>query len=153
MGSFSWMYADSGNTKALNIGRKAYVPCPDGTVLYIRKYDGNGCFADRDIYELVVDWNKDYLSIDDISPKGLSAEWDERNRRILTDFISGKSPEYMESVYGESWKRLIGICIACDDKDNASLKYPIKICENLPPDYDTLPPSKSDPNQGFGKRR
>lgn len=147
------MYADSDNTKALNIGRKAYVPCPDGKVLYTRRYDGNGRFADLDIYELVVDWNRDYLSIDDIRPDICgSEERYEEERKIMTDFLGGRSPEYMDAAYGKAWKRIIGICIACYDEDNASLKYPIKICENLPTDYDTLPPSKGDPHQGFGTR-
>ena len=142
------MYADSHNTKALRFGRKAYVPCPDGTVLYTRRYEGDGCFADLDIYELVVDWNKDYLSIDDIKPWVLETRYEE-NRRIMKDFLGGRPTEYMDAAYGRGWKRIIGICIACDDEDNASLRYPIKICENLPTDYDALPPSKNDPNQGF----
>ena len=44
--------------------------------------------------------------------------------------------------------RIVGIDIACYDKDNAALKYPIKITEKLMKYEDALP-SNSCKNQGF----
>lgn len=33
MGSFSWLFADTNNTKNLRADRKGYVACPDGTFI------------------------------------------------------------------------------------------------------------------------
>lgn len=161
MGSFSWMFADTDNDKALEIGRRAYVACPDGTVIYQRNYEGDGMFGGFDIYDLVVDWNKDYISENNIrKPSGGRGgeikcsqheieQYKESCERIR-DFISGKPDEYMKEKYGERYKRRIGIDIACYNEDNAALKYPIKICKKRHVEYDLLPASKVDPNQGFG---
>jgi len=45
--------------------------------------------------------------------------------------------------------RCVGIRIACDDADNARLKFPIKIAENADSKYDNMPPSKGCPHQGY----
>lgn len=155
MGCFSWMFADTNNDVALKMGRRAYVICPDGTVIYERSYEGYGRFGGYDIYDLVVDWNKDYISVNNIR-KTHKTECDysdikkyiESCKRIR-DFLSGKPDEYMKEKYGESYKRLIGIDIACANEDNAALKYPIKICKKRHVEYDLIPASKRDPNQGF----
>lgn len=163
MGQFSWMYADTNNQKALNEGEKAYVPCPDGTVIFEECYDGYGNFDGHDIYNLVADWNRQKITVGSIR-KPLREQWspededyfqsamrryESSSRRIL-DFSNGQSDEYMEETYGEDWKRYIGIDIACYDEDNEALPFPIKICKNRPTEYDLLPASESDPNQGWG---
>lgn len=45
--------------------------------------------------------------------------------------------------------RMVGIDIACYDKDNADLKYPIKIAESPSAVYESEPPSKSCRAQGY----
>ena len=45
--------------------------------------------------------------------------------------------------------RMVGIDIACYDKDNADLKYPIKIAESPSAVYESEPPSKSCREQGY----
>ena len=45
--------------------------------------------------------------------------------------------------------RHIGIDIACYDKDNASLKYPIKITHDYDAVYEDCEYSPADPNQGW----
>lgn len=45
--------------------------------------------------------------------------------------------------------REIGIKIACYDKQNAALKYPIKITHDPNAIYEDCKPSLSDPNQGW----
>lgn len=165
MGQFSWMFADTNNEEALLEHTKAYVPCPDGMVIFEKCYSGYGEFGGHDIYNLVADWNRDYISEANIS-KPLREQWgnteqDEKwfqkalerykiDCQRINDFVSGKSDEYMKETYGEDWKRNIGIDIACYDEENAALKYPIKICKYRPVSYDILPPSNSDPNQGWG---
>ena len=67
----------------------------------------------------------------------------------IQDFVDGiLSDDQMKEKYGDEYLREIGINIACDDEDNARLKYPIKIASILIP-YEKARPSKSDPNQGL----
>ena len=56
----------------------------------------------------------------------------------------------MKEKYGDDYKRLIGIDIACYDKDNASLPYSIKIVHEANMSYEQALPSMGDPNQGWG---
>lgn len=62
MGCFSWRFADKNNKRRLKIDRAAYVMCPDGGILYEPCYNGYGDFAGKDIYDLVADWNRKFLS-------------------------------------------------------------------------------------------
>lgn len=67
MGFYSWMYADTDNKKRLKIGQGAYVLCPDGTTkIKEYHYNGYGTFGGNDIYELVAEWNRDYLTEDNL---------------------------------------------------------------------------------------
>ena len=54
----------------------------------------------------------------------------------------------MSQKYGKDWKRDIGIDIACYDEQNEDIPYPIKITSKVM-EYDSVSPSKSDPNQGW----
>lgn len=163
MGQFSWMYADSDNKDALKLFGKAYVPCPDGTVIYEGCYNCDGMFGGYDIYDLVAEWNKQYISIDNIEMP-VRGDWGDTEQDALCyqdalkrykfqcqriiDFINNKSEEYMQKIYGEDWKRNIGIDIASDSEDNAALKFPIKICEGKNSCYGKIPASESDQDQG-----
>lgn len=55
MGSFSWLFADTNNTKNLRANRRGYVACPDGTFICEPSYETYGIFDGKDIYDLVVD--------------------------------------------------------------------------------------------------
>lgn len=161
MGQFSWKYADQKNRSALKLYGRAYVPCPDGSVIYEGSYGCYGMFGVYDIYELVAEWNRAYISEDNIE-KPLRESNPEQDDiyyqaamkryqfqcRRLKDFISGKSDDEMEELYGDDWKRNIGIDIAFGNEKNAALKYPIKICKEKPDCYESLPASKRDPYQG-----
>ena len=63
MGCFSWMYADLDNKKPLGEGMRAYIPCPDGTVIYEPGYELHGEFGGEDVYGLVASWNRLYLAM------------------------------------------------------------------------------------------
>ncbi len=66
----------------------------------------------------------------------------------IKDFKEWDDDE-MAEVYGYDFKREIGIDIACNDWQNASLKFPIKISHSKDDVYELCEPSNSDPNQGF----
>lgn len=165
MGRFSWMFSDTYNKESLKIYGKAYVICPDGTIIFEKCYDGYGIFGGYDIFELVADWNKNNISEINMSselqdPWGsiggdkkwfqLASEFYKRECQKVKDFVNRKSDIYMQETYGKEWKRDVGISIAGDDESNMVLKYPIKICKNKPVEYNSLPASNCDPNQGCG---
>lgn len=163
MGQFSWNYADTQNRIPLMLYGAAYVPCPDGTVIYESCYLCYGMFGGHDIYDLVADWNRRYISAQMIDKPeresypvtGQGKRWYRTNVRWynmkcrrLEDFAVGKSNPYMSDTYGEDWKRNIGIDIACDDKKNRALKYPIKICRSRLDCYEDVCASTMDIYQG-----
>lgn len=54
--------AASGSQQIAEMVFETYVLCPDGTAMHEYNYDGYGNFAGRDIYNLVADWNREFLS-------------------------------------------------------------------------------------------
>lgn len=159
MGCFSWKFADRDNKRRLKIGREAYVLCPDGTSLYEENYDGYGNFGGKDIYDLVADWNREFLSqnpdfvIRSTGVKVSSYKW-----YLYYADLALSSKEMEKRLREEGWwygctvYRDIGIDIACCDEDNEALQYPIKICSLKPVEttqyYQELPASKGDLYQG-----
>ena len=157
MGVFSFMYADTNNTENLKIGGSAYVCCPDGTFIKEPHYGGYGNFAGHDIYELLVDWNKEYLSADSLTAPSEEeytkhsnyerafSEYQEKLRQIQAFKEFHYDSEKMNSLFGDEWKRELGIALFFSD---VVLKYPMKISKDKVP-YDSLPASKDDPLQGY----
>lgn len=161
MGCFSWMYSDSYNRTPLMLNDIAFIKCPDGNIIFESRYQCDGIFGGKDIYELAADWNRVYLS-----PKNIHREmfsegeygdkmfensirgWKRACQR-LADFVDQKPVEYMEKIYSEEWKRNIGIDIACSNEDNAALHYPIKIFMQETSQYDSYPASQTDEYQGL----
>lgn len=137
-------------------------PCPDGTCIYEGSYDGYGHFGGHDIYELVADWNRKYISVSNLriphrssfctGQRGNQAyiRAVERYKKMsdcISDFTRGSSDNYMAINYGEDWKREIGIAIAVYDSQNITLKFPIKICSHESV-YEDVCASGTDPKQG-----
>ena len=194
MGQFSWLDCDKFNEGCRpildNVKEDVYVLIPKefgGGYIHESEYDGYGNFGGHDIYDLVAEWNKDYITEDDIrKPERhrYGGLWDSEienlkrngfsdaaikkadeekidehyqaalyryNSKIekLKDFQAGKSDEYMTETYGDDWKRCLGIDVACYDKQNAGLKYPIKITHNKNLTYENTGFSASDPDQGW----
>lgn len=176
MGQFSWLDCVKGEQVIDNKIKDVYVLVPKefrkeyGEKIREYRYDGYGEFGGYDIYELVADWNREYLS------KHPEHEFGHAKKRA--EFVKKyqeKNPEYKERIdfkvsdkewykayadlsksreevaettqWGE-W-RSIGIDLACYDEDNARLKYPIKITYNDDAVYEDCEPSLSDPNQGW----
>ena len=166
MGVFSWLDCNTG--RQVKIGRKAYVLVPKefgGGHITEMYYDGYGNFGGFDVYDLVADWNKGYITEANLRGmpkrsnygKGESGDfyyelavkrYNDTVKKI-TLWQAGASDDEMEEKYGSEWKRNIGIDIACYDEQNEALKFPIKICHNSKAVYEDCKPSMSDPNQGF----
>lgn len=140
-----------------------YVQCPDGTVIAEPCYEGYGKFGGKDIYELVVDWNRDSL-LDILTAKSpeacpaaklkamlgrtsslyvdlakaIQANDEAACQRLVEDAVSRKeAAPYMLT----DWKRDLGIEISCSN--NANLPFPIKITSTAKPrkSYADLPAS------------
>lgn len=163
MGQFSWLYSDTGKQMVNGRCKKSYLLVPSefgGGYVLEECYGGYGMMGCYDVYDLVADWNKAYISTNNIRIPERSrwvdekfylyaVEQYEKDCQRLMDFVDNKPDDYMVETYGEHWKREVGINIACRDEDNAKLRYPIKIVENESSVYETCKPSNSDPNQGW----
>lgn len=139
MGQFSWLDCKTGEQIVNDKERDVYVLVPrefGGGHIKETCYDGYGDFGDHDIYDLVVDWNRDHL--DYIDKETWQCDW---VKTIEDDLIRVEN--------GQLEKRHIGIALACYDEDNMRLYYPIKITHDKDAVYEWCPPSKSDPNQGW----
>lgn len=166
MGYFSWMFADRNNERALKIGKKAYLLIPTEKDRYYEGiYDGYGNIGSLSVYEQVALWNREYLTIENLEKpererfgNGVYAQEAyeksmksyEQTCACLSDFVGCMSVSEMKEKYGKDYLRELGIEVACYDWQNEQLKYPIKICElkTSAKQYDILPASKRDPNQG-----
>lgn len=167
MGQFSWLdcaYNDKRHAILDNVDKTSYVllppefSCSHGRHIKEDCYDGYGHFGGHDIYDLVVDWNRKYLStanlrggvrksvevaIIELLGNGAS---DAEIVVYLKKTSEGRTPE----IDIANWKRHIGIAVACYDDQNEELKYPIKITYDSELLYDDAEPSLFDPNQGWG---
>lgn len=168
MGQFSWLDCKTEEQVLDNVRRDVYVLVPKefgGGHIKEECYEGYGVFGGHDVYDLVADWNREYIDPYMLKkPKRSNwGDWDgaddayesavrgwERERRKIADFIKQeKSNAQMAEEYGSGWKRIIGIEIACYDEDNANLRYPIKITHDPNAIYEWCGISKGDPNQGW----
>ena len=148
MGQFSWLDCVTGKPILDGVAKTSYVLVPrefGGGHSGEYRYDGYGNFGGEDIYELVLDWNKefipDYIKLMEIGKWKCSVSADDLKN--LQNFYNGK-PISCED-------RWLGIILACYDGDNFRLKYPIKITYDAGAVYEDCGPSKSDPNQGWSE--
>ena len=147
MGQFSWLDCCDNNRQILdNVSRDAYLLIPKefgGGHIRESCYEGYGKFGDKDVYDLVATWNK--ASIPEIIRRARNGHW--------RCSISSKDEENLMKFYHgmpiSCELRHIGIMMACYDKDNANLEYPIKITYEENAMYEYCKPSPSDPNQGW----
>lgn len=160
MGQFSWISCDEEERILNGVMRDVYVLIPKefgGGHIKETCYEGYGVFDSKDIYELVAEWNKDYLDIVFRHPNW-HASLDQFGIREIMEFYMKNDEKSTQSFVDAScenafvkteWKRLIGIAIACYDEDNMRLAYPIKIAHDESSVYEDFLPSMSDPDQGF----
>ena len=167
MGQFSWLDCKTQEQIVDGRCRNSYVPVPQefgGGHIVERCYDGYGHFGGHDVYDLVADWNRAHIDktmirkperenwgdgkfADEFFAKAM--ERYNRDCNMVDDFTAGFDDDAMRERYGDDYKRIIGIRIACLDEENARLRYPIKITHDPEAVYEWCAPSKSDPNQGW----
>ena len=156
MGCFSWIYSDI--KKPMLIGNPGILVLPDGGTLETGTYNGYGTFAGKDVYELVMEWNRPYLSghpehFLTESKKTVSEHFwypAYADLSIPLDRIIEKLREKNEKLADCFQLRAIGIAIACQDEDNQALPLPIKICRlRKNADYSELEPALADVGQGL----
>ena len=149
MGQFSFLYADTDNKKAMldDVEMDSYllVPPPFQSKYgkYIKEtcYDGYGNMGGYDVYDLIIEWNKDFIPTIIKQRNGKNITGREMDIANLMAYYEGREISCP--------LRYLGIDIACYDEDNASLPFPIKIASR-PFEYNSMPCSESDPNQGWG---
>lgn len=161
MGCFTWTLANRTPRKlrcgdyaascTLGYGGYAAVICPDDTRIEEPCYEGYGDFDGHDIYDLVVDWNKDHLTEipslpgfkkwgDSAAYEAIMMAYQEDDEESLQKAIDAAAAN--DSFMKTEWKRIIGIYIACEN--NHLLPYPIKIVNCArPKPYAELRPSIS----------
>lgn len=138
MGQFSWLDCKTQEQVLDNVKRDVYVLIPEafgGGHIKESCYDGYGRFGGHDIYDLVVDWNRNWLE-EYRNDSSFKCDWLQKQ-------------ESVEKAFEKMQKREIGISIACYDEDNERLHYPIKITHDATAVYEDCSPSLSDPNQGW----
>lgn len=145
MGQFSWLDCETGEQVIDDRVRDVYLLVPrefGGGHIKETCYDGYGHFGGKDVYDLVLDWNKDFIetvltTLKDVWHCNIRKQ-DEANLRAFAN----DRPISCE-------KRWLGIVLACYDEDNIRLKYPIKITHKSNAVYESCMPSMEDPNQGW----
>ena len=148
MGQFSWIYSDTNKQLVDNKRADAYLLVPGpfqekyGKFIYESCYSGYGWIGGFDVYELVCEWNKEMIPelIRRIKNKNWECDVTESD---ITNLLN-----YYEEKEITCELRWLGIIMACYDKDNFALKYPIKITAREM-EYKNASPSKRDPNQGW----
>ena len=179
MGQFSWLDCVTKKQIVDNRWRDVYVLVPKefgGGHIVEHCYDGYGNFGGHDIYDLVADWNREYLSKhpEHVFPAAQKRkEWLEQYHKDHPEYqehieltVAEKKwcPAYADLTktreevveymkvnncgYFPEW-RTIGIEIACYEEDNAALPFPIKITHDPNAVYEECGISPYDPDQGW----
>ncbi len=142
MGYYTWKSSEK-HRKSIGYGGGYFaVVLPDNSRIETDYYNGYGSFGCHDLYEVVVDQNRDYLGkvwdriLKSDRHFGLSLtpvvqayiEGGDSLAQSTAETLcnEGKLSEYLRY----EWKRNIGIAIACEDKDNRALPYPLKVIGN-----------------------
>lgn len=131
-------------------GGRYWVMCPDGSTIEEPDYKDDGMFGGKDIYALVVEWNRGH-TMDALARKGVHGVWGE----IAEAYDSPTGGEgYAQSIADDAarkgqldpgiaahWKHEIGTMITF--RTNNLLPYPVKISSSGRPrrKYPDLPAS------------
>lgn len=152
MGQFSWLDCVTKEQILDGVCRNSYLLVPKqfgGGHIKETCYDGYGRFGEFDVYDLVLDWNKDMIP--EVCRRIKNGTWKaSRSENDIKDLMAyyetGEITKFGNCL-GE--KRHLGITLACYDEDNMSLEYPIKITHDPNVAYEDCDYSPSDPHQGW----
>lgn len=154
MGVFSWLDCQTGEQILIDCHRNVYLLIPKefgGGHITEPCYDGYGTFGNRDVYEQVADWNRQIIP--EILKKCAMNSWtctlSRWEKTLLENFYYGKPIN--DGMDSEFEKRQIGIIMACANKDNLKMRYPIKITYDPRAVYEDCKPSLGDPAQGLSE--
>ena len=154
MGQFSWLDCKTDEQIVDDKRRDVYVLVPrefGGSHIKETCYDGYGHFGGYDIFDLIANWNREYIDSYHEYPYSKRVLGEEPWADLylnLENSISDIENKMRET--NKYWEyRYIGIALACYDEDNEALTFPIKITHDPNAIYEWCPPSKSDPNQGW----
>ena len=112
MGCFTWTLANRTPKKVrgryaaqciLRYDSYGAIVCPDDTIISEPHYEGYGVFDGKDVYDLVVDWNKDYLTEIPKLP-GLKS-WHDKQ-----EMLASKTPHTRRELRTTMVSRKISIC-------------------------------------------
>lgn len=148
MGQFSWIYSDTNKQVIDDKEADTFLLIPKafqhkyGKSIYEGCYEGYGEFGGHDVYDLVLEWNKDMI------PKIIRRIKNDTWRCTTSENDIANLQNYFDEKEITCEARWLGIIMACYDEDNMALEYPIKITSKEM-DYEDVVPSKSDPNQGW----
>lgn len=131
MGCFSWMFADTDNTAALRLNHPGYLLLPDGTFLHEPSYEGYGDFAGQDAFDLVADWNREYLAQhpdfiikpygyikDPTAPSGFCP--DEKKVSDFLWYAAYADPTKTREEVEAAWKEAVAVARAADPETEIS---------------------------------
>ena len=148
MGQFSWIYSDTNKQLIDDKIANTYLLVPKafqhkyGKAIYESCYEGYGEFGGHDVYDLIVEWNKEMIP--EIIRRIKNGTWhcsaDDGDIINLQNYYEGKEIDCE--------LRWLGIVMACYDEDNFALEYPIKITSKEM-EYENVSASESDPDQGW----
>lgn len=155
MGLFSFHTADTNRVIEV-AGRGSSFPVAflipkefGGGKIVERHYDGYGHFGYEEAFELLAEWNLDYLSEDLLKvpvKEEYSREWfytaavERRNKLCLClQELKTNGASFMKKKYGKEWKRdlIINFYFELQERQER-LKYPLKIVENLNLSYEEV---------------
>lgn len=148
MGQFSWIYSDTEKQVIDNKIADTYLLVPKafqgkyGKAIYEKCYDEYGRFGKYDVYELILEWNKEMIP--EIIRRIKNGNW---HCSVNANDIFNLQ-NYHDGKEISCELRHLGIIMACYDEDNFSLEYPIKITSREI-EYEYADASESDPNQGW----
>lgn len=159
MGQFSWMDCKNTSKQILgNVPATSYLLIPKefgGGHLAEPCYQGYGCFGGEDVYEMIPQWNKEFIP--EMIRRSKEGNWKNRispiTEQVLRNYYEGRNltDGFMEDMsrYCCCELRWIGITMACYDQDNEALPYPIKVTYDQDAVYEDCRPSPADPDQGW----
>lgn len=148
MGQFSWIYSDTKKQVVDDMVADTYLLVPGpfqekyGEYIFESCCDGYGNFGKYDVYNLIVEWNKNMIP--EIIQRIENGSWQCKTSKEDVENLL----RYHNGLKISCELRWLGIIIACYDKDNFALEYPIKITSK-PMKYEDAKPSKRDPKQGW----